>query len=233
MPKTEAEMDTDTTYIICPEKSCRLFWDTSQPVACDGHCPYQDRQQLIIICSACGEMVTLPEGHHVAQRIDHQCPDGSTGMSFRMGRKYELMYEVPQEEEMSTDESATEQPATTYQEILARADELIGRDLEIQTQTLVWRGPITNIKSIGTTQITIEVGWIAEARAINWNKRPECPWEKSRSRLYFWMPSQGAEIKQDEESGAIKINPKDRSTHPTVYVIHPEGDNLDRDEVEG
>ena len=89
-------LKTDTTYIICPEKTCQLFWDTGTPFPCDGHCPFQERQKLMVLCPNCHARIMLSGGSSRWQRINHQCPDGRVSANFcRMNGKYHLLYEVP------------------------------------------------------------------------------------------------------------------------------------------
>jgi len=88
-------MKVGITYIICPNKKCKLFWDTSRPCPCDGNCPYKDRMKFAIICHNCGEIIVLPGTHNAWQRIDHHCPDGKVASNFRMSGKYCLLYKMP------------------------------------------------------------------------------------------------------------------------------------------
>jgi hypothetical protein len=92
------EMQSDLTYIVCPEKTCRLFWDTTRSCPCDGNCPYERQQKLIIICHNCREMIVLPGGTSRMLRIDHACK-GKSGVAgnFRMSGRYRLIYEAPTE----------------------------------------------------------------------------------------------------------------------------------------
>lgn len=91
------EMRVGITYVICPNKKCKLFWDTSRYCPCDGNCPWKDRLKFIIICHNCGQMIILSGDHHLWQRIDHLCPDGRKAGNFRMSGKYHLLYKIPAE----------------------------------------------------------------------------------------------------------------------------------------
>lgn len=83
------------TYIICPDRSCRLFYDTMQSCPCDGRCPKQKEERLVIVCSGCNETIVLPGGSHVFVRTDHLCANGHRTPNFRMSGVYELLYEIP------------------------------------------------------------------------------------------------------------------------------------------
>lgn len=58
------KLEKNVTYIICPEKSCTLFWEATGPCPCDGSCPYQEKQKLLIICGGCNEIILLPVDPH-------------------------------------------------------------------------------------------------------------------------------------------------------------------------
>jgi hypothetical protein len=95
---TKDEMKVNVTYIICPEKTCRLFWDTitEGALSCDGYCPFKSKLQLAIICHNCLEIITLPGNHSMWARIDHKCPNGDLAGNFRMSGKYHLLYKLPE-----------------------------------------------------------------------------------------------------------------------------------------
>ena len=89
-----SEMDDDTTYILCPDKTCKLYWDTSQCIPRENNCPHQDRQIKLIICTGCQGLIELPGDHSGLCRVDHDCPDGFRASNFqRMSGKYFLLYE--------------------------------------------------------------------------------------------------------------------------------------------
>ncbi len=90
-----SELKDDVTYIICPEKSCRLFEVRGPERSCDGKCPFQEKQKLVVGCD-CGGMVVLPGGHKSWYRVDHPHPEGGVGSTFaRMSGKYFLLYKLP------------------------------------------------------------------------------------------------------------------------------------------
>jgi hypothetical protein len=92
----KAEMKENVTYVICPKKTCRLFWDVTGPIPCEGHCPHEDKQKLVILCHNCEEMIVLPGGTHIFVRIDHQCKgQGGVASNFRMSGVYHLLYKIP------------------------------------------------------------------------------------------------------------------------------------------
>lgn len=92
-----ADLDTDCTYIICPKPTCRLFWKPDGACPCDGQCPYQEKQKLVVAFS-CGHMEVLPGGDSMLRRIDHPCTDSTTKTTFvRASGRYRLLYELPEE----------------------------------------------------------------------------------------------------------------------------------------
>lgn len=93
----KSEMEIGTTYIICPDRKCKLFWDTSRWCPCDGDCPHEDKLKLVIICHGCGKMIILPGDHCSWCRIDHNCSGKGGGCcsNFRMDNKYHLLYKMP------------------------------------------------------------------------------------------------------------------------------------------
>ena len=90
-----SELEQDTTYVICPEPSCKLFWNTNCMCPCDGSCPYQDRERFVIQCHNCKEMIILPGNHSWMQHIPHNCPNGDHPLNFRSGSTHYLLYELP------------------------------------------------------------------------------------------------------------------------------------------
>ncbi|KKR41210.1 MAG: hypothetical protein UT75_C0001G0114 [Candidatus Yanofskybacteria bacterium GW2011_GWE2_40_11] len=85
-------MKPGVTYIICPDKKCKLFWEPSVLVPCDGHCPRQSEQKLVIICRACEQNIVLDGGHFKIRRVDCKCGGSNFG---RMSGKYHLLYKLP------------------------------------------------------------------------------------------------------------------------------------------
>ena len=81
MKKTE--MRTDTTYLLCPERRCVLFWDTNSPIPCESRCPFQDKLVKMIVCTGCHELIELPGNHNHLCRVDHDCLDGARISNFQ------------------------------------------------------------------------------------------------------------------------------------------------------
>ena len=89
-------MDRDTTYLLCPDPTCKLFWDTSRFIPCEDECPLQDKLIKMIRCR-CGEVIELPGDHFMLRRVDHKHKDGNNANNFqRMSGKYGIMYERPE-----------------------------------------------------------------------------------------------------------------------------------------
>jgi len=93
----KSEMKIHVTYILCPDKTCQLFFDDTRRIPCENECPKQDTMKKIIICQNCQAMIELPGDYHMARRVDHKCP-GSIGYAwnFRMSGKYYLLHKKPE-----------------------------------------------------------------------------------------------------------------------------------------
>lgn len=90
------DMNTDTTYLLCPDPTCKLFWDTNQFLPCEDRCPMQDQLIKMIRCQ-CGEVIELPGDHSMFRRVDHEHEDGSRASNFqRISGEYRIMYERPE-----------------------------------------------------------------------------------------------------------------------------------------
>lgn len=91
-----SEMRDDTTYILCPDKSCKLFFEPDCTIPCESECPKESEMKKLVLCS-CGEIVVLDGDHFSVLRVDHNCANGNTASNFcRMSGKYHLIYEVPE-----------------------------------------------------------------------------------------------------------------------------------------
>lgn len=77
------------TYIICPEKSCRLFWDTSRFCPCERDCPKIGEMKKAVICFRCLQVIILDGNDSWAKRIDCQC---GASTFCRMSGRYQLVY---------------------------------------------------------------------------------------------------------------------------------------------
>ncbi len=76
----------EINYILCPDTSCKLFWDTSRHIPCERECPHNDKMNIMIKCGVCGKDILLKHGHGRWFRVDCDCG----GCNFqRMSGKYE------------------------------------------------------------------------------------------------------------------------------------------------
>ncbi len=92
----KSEMNSHTNYLLCPDPSCKLFYDTSQYTPCEDKCPQQKELIKIIQCNSCKEPIELPGDHFLFRRVDHNCPNGNLASNFqRMKPNYQLIYERP------------------------------------------------------------------------------------------------------------------------------------------
>src|SRR3989344_5213070 len=91
----KSEMDTNTTYLLCPDRSCRLFFDPDREW-CETACPRKDVLVKIIQCVNCSEPIELSGDHHRYSSVTHECADGRHPLMFqRMSGRYCLIYERP------------------------------------------------------------------------------------------------------------------------------------------
>ncbi len=89
------EMNTETTYLLCPDRTCQLFSDPAKNW-CESECPRIADLVKIIQCHNCQEPIELPGNHYLIERVDHNCHDGRHPAMFqRMSGKYQLIYERP------------------------------------------------------------------------------------------------------------------------------------------
>lgn len=92
----KSEMDTKTTYLLCPDRSCKLFFDLYKEW-CELECPRKDDLVKIVQCVNCLEPIELPGDHFYFCAVTHKCPDGRSPLMFqRMSGRYCLIYERPQ-----------------------------------------------------------------------------------------------------------------------------------------
>jgi hypothetical protein len=91
----KSEMDNKTTYILCPQSGCELFF-AERRIPCEHDCPFESSLIKIIKCLGCGNTIELPGDHRSIYRVDHDEPGGcNSGMFQRMSGRYRLIYERP------------------------------------------------------------------------------------------------------------------------------------------
>jgi hypothetical protein len=91
----KSDMNTNTTYLLCPDRSCKLFFDPNKEW-CDFECPKKDDLVKIVQCINCLEPIELPGDHYYIEAVTHECPDGRHPLMFqRMSGRYQLIYERP------------------------------------------------------------------------------------------------------------------------------------------
>jgi hypothetical protein len=96
----KSEMKIGTIYIICPDRKCHLFWDTSTYCLCEGRCPLKESEKFVVLCSNCREPIVFDHRFNSWNRIDHKCPDykgGGVASTFIDGTRHYLLYEMPTE----------------------------------------------------------------------------------------------------------------------------------------
>ena len=89
-----SELKEDRTYILCPDRSCDLFWTKPGKTPCEADCPKQEQVVKIIPCFVCKEMIELPGDHHYWSGIDHKCKS----YRLRTSTNYEILYEKPEQD---------------------------------------------------------------------------------------------------------------------------------------
>jgi hypothetical protein len=84
----QSEMDADTTYILCPDSECQLFFDTTRSLPCETDCPRKEDMKKIVKCFSCGELIELDGDHFGFRRVNCKC--GAWNFQ-RMSSKYQLI----------------------------------------------------------------------------------------------------------------------------------------------
>jgi hypothetical protein len=89
-----SNMQEDTTYVVCPDRTCGLFWENDIGGVCENHCPKKDKRKLVVVCHDCESLLVLPDNHSCMQRLDHDCKN--MGCKFRLrSHTLQLMYKMP------------------------------------------------------------------------------------------------------------------------------------------
>jgi hypothetical protein len=92
-----SQLTTDTTHILCPDKTCTLFQKPNCRCPCENDCPHQEKRKLFVVCEGCGKIIDATDTS-LLQRVGHLCEGvgGPVASSFaRVSGKYELHYELP------------------------------------------------------------------------------------------------------------------------------------------
>jgi hypothetical protein len=91
----KSEMREDCVYVLCPDKKCGMFWHKDF-FACEGHCPKEDKQDLLVICKDCDNILHLGSNHSSFQRLDHKCRGIGCKFRLRSSSNFKLIYDVPE-----------------------------------------------------------------------------------------------------------------------------------------
>ncbi len=92
----KSDMNNQTTYLLCPNKLCTLFFDNTHMVICEENCPHQEELRKLILCQACKEIIILSGAHNSLYRVDHNCANGKKACNFqRMSGFYRLIHKFP------------------------------------------------------------------------------------------------------------------------------------------
>jgi hypothetical protein len=90
------DMDSKTTYFLCPSPDCEMFFAPDRNVPCETECPWESQMKKIIKCGVCGKLIILDGDHFCWCRVDCECGASLFG---RMKTKYRLIFEMPKEVE--------------------------------------------------------------------------------------------------------------------------------------
>lgn len=99
-PKTlkKSDLRNHITYLLCPDDSCKRFFDPNDKRACEYECPKQNDLVKIVVCRVCHDVIELPGSHNPFYPIDnkyHTCKDGKSPFGFRPHNEYKLIYKRP------------------------------------------------------------------------------------------------------------------------------------------
>jgi hypothetical protein len=87
-------VDKDTNYIVCPDRTCKLFWEKDCYIPCEFDCPKKTELKKVIRCT-CGELIILSGNHSPLQRVDHKHSDNAVvSLFYRMSGKYKIVYQT-------------------------------------------------------------------------------------------------------------------------------------------
>lgn len=94
----KSEVNRETTYILCPNPECQLFFKPNCTIPCEFQCPYESEMRKIVKCGGCDEIIVLDGDSSPMKRVDHDCRDGVTASTFARGSaKYQLIYKMPED----------------------------------------------------------------------------------------------------------------------------------------
>ena len=83
-------MKNGVTYILCPNRKCKLFYSPSCYIPCEQGCPNKEKLKKIIKCSVCCSIIKLDWNQSTLQRVDCNC-----GVChFRTSGKYHRIFKI-------------------------------------------------------------------------------------------------------------------------------------------
>lgn len=83
-------MDEQTTYILCPDETCKIFF--SKKKFCQHDCPYPEEAKQLEYCKECDSTYEHAINYGRFRRKEHECIGGNA-IKFQNG-KYELIHGI-------------------------------------------------------------------------------------------------------------------------------------------
>jgi hypothetical protein len=105
-----SELKTGITYILCPDCTCRKYFDMTRLCPCDHSypegCPRNKEKKFLVVCLGCHKPLILDGNHKLPTRITHAKSKGGCGADFWrsidpddvQSVKYQILYEMPTED---------------------------------------------------------------------------------------------------------------------------------------
>ena len=88
------EMKEDITYILCPDKTCNIFFDENK--LCEYDCPLKEKAKKLFYCKKCKKIEEKPLTETI-HRLDHLCMNNTLASIFPNKKHYIIIHEFPKE----------------------------------------------------------------------------------------------------------------------------------------
>ena len=90
-------MKKGITYLLCPDRTCKLF--NKKPIgnSCEFSCPFKESKlKKLVVCGHCGGIAELPGFYTSWQYLPHNTKTGGCGATIkRIDFEYKRIYKKP------------------------------------------------------------------------------------------------------------------------------------------
>lgn len=90
-----SDLKEDITYLLCPDKTCDLFWKENCACPCEYDCPSVEDMKKILYVRDMENLLVLDGDFSSLQTVDYKTKDGCTRVHFRNSDKHRIMYKMP------------------------------------------------------------------------------------------------------------------------------------------